>query len=71
MAKKATTLKDKKALGALDVIGLTKELHTTSKELYVLRMKLTANELKQPHLIRAHRKQIARLNTLITQSSNA
>jgi ribosomal protein L29 len=67
MAKKATALKDLKALRALDAAGLQKELTATEKELYILRMKHVANELKQPHLMAAHKKQIARISTLLNE----
>lgn len=71
MAKKATALKDLKALRALDTAGLQKELTTTEKELYILRMKHVANELKQPHLLAAHKRQIARIQTLLTEATAA
>jgi len=57
--------KDNKALAQLDAEGLKKELLTAQKELYVLRMKHVANELKQTHLLRANRAYIARLNTYV------
>ena len=68
MAKKTNTLKDLKALYALDVDGLKRELTTAQKELYILRMKHVANELKQPHLLRTYKKQVARIQTLVIQS---
>jgi len=68
MAKKATALKDIKALRALDAAGLQKELTATEKELFVLQMKQVAGELKQSHLIASHRRQIARIKTLQSES---
>jgi len=67
MPKKATTFKDLKSLRALDLGSLQKELSVTQKELYVFRMTQSANELKQSHLIRIHSRQIARIQTLITE----
>lgn len=58
-------LKDNKALAALDKEALVKELKSAQKELYVLRMKHIANELKQSHLLKAHKSYVARLNTYI------
>lgn len=71
MAKKATALKDLKALRALDAAGLQKELAATEKELFVLQMKLVAGELKQSHLIASHRKQIARIQTIQSEAAAA
>jgi large subunit ribosomal protein L29 len=71
MAKKATALKDLKALRALDTAGLQKELTATEKELFVLQMKQVAGELKQSHLIASHRRQIARIKTLLTETAAA
>ena len=58
-------LKDNKALIQLDAQALRKELFEAQKEYYVLRMKHVANELKQTHLLRAHKSYIARLNTYL------
>ena len=71
MAKKAATFKDLKSLRALDLPTLQKELSSSQKELYVLRMKLATNELKQTHLVRVHTRQIARIQTIIAELANA
>lgn len=65
MAKKTTELKDMQALNQLDNEWLKKELDKAKKELFVLKMKKVANELKQTHLLKLYRKYIARLSTLI------
>ena len=58
-------LKDNKALAQLDAEALNKELRKAQEELYVYKMKHLANELKQSHLITAHKAYIARLNTYL------
>ncbi|EKD66485.1 MAG: hypothetical protein ACD_49C00038G0019 [uncultured bacterium (gcode 4)] len=65
MKKTATDIKDISALNQLDKEGLNKELLKAKKEMFILKMKHFANELKQTHLIKAYRKYIARLNTFI------
>lgn len=57
--------KDNNALAQLDVEALKKELKAAQIELYVLRMKHIANELKQTHLLKPKRAYIARINTYI------
>ncbi|MBS9784029.1 50S ribosomal protein L29, partial [Candidatus Gracilibacteria bacterium] len=44
------------------------ELENTQKELFVLKMKKTLGELKQTHLIKEHKKYIARLSTFLTSA---
>jgi len=58
-------LKDNNALAQLDAEALKKELSKAQAEYYVLRMKHIANELKQTHLLKAHKSYIARLNTYL------
>lgn len=65
MKKKAAATKDLQALRSLAGDDLRKELEKARKELYLLSMKHQANELKQPHLLKAARKQIAQLEMLI------
>ena len=60
-----TGLKDNKALTQLDEQALKKELSKAQSEYFVLRMKQVANELKQTHLLKAHKSYIARLNTYL------
>ncbi|MDD2566193.1 MAG: 50S ribosomal protein L29 [Candidatus Gracilibacteria bacterium] len=60
-----TGLKDNRALAQLDIDALQKELRKAQIEYYVLRMKHVANELKQTHLLKAHKSYIARLNTYL------
>ncbi len=61
-------LKDNKKLAALDAAWLAKELKEARQELYVLKMKHIANELKQTHLIKAHKTYIARLETYLNNN---
>ena len=58
-------LKDNKALAQLDAQALAKELKTAQEELYVLKMKQIANELKETHKLKAHRAYIARIKTYL------
>lgn len=62
------SLKDNKALAALDAAWLAKELKKASEELYVLKMKHIANELKETHLLKAHKSYIARLKTYLNNN---
>ena len=62
-------LKDLKLLDISKLQGLSKdklkkELVRSEKNLFILRMKKQAGELKQTHLITFLRKYIARINTL-------
>lgn len=61
-------LKDNRALIQLDEDALKKELSKANQELYILKMKFLANELKQTHLLKAHKSYIARLNTYLNQN---
>jgi ribosomal protein L29 len=58
-------LKENKALVLLDAEGLRKELSKAEQELYVLKMKHIANELKETHLLKAHKSYVARISTYI------
>ena len=66
MKKTESSIKDLSALNQLDNEWLKQELNKAKKELFVLRMKNFANELKQTHLIKMYRKYIARLNTFLS-----
>lgn len=55
-------------LKALDKSQLLAELAQAQKELFVLTMKKDLGELKQTHLIRAIRKDIARISTFLSSS---
>lgn len=55
-------------LKALDKAQLLAELAKAQKELFVLNMKKDLGELKQTHLIRATRKEIARISTFLSSS---
>jgi ribosomal protein L29 len=61
-AKKSTPEKNIKSL---DRTELTNEIRSTQKELYTLVMKHALGELKQPHLIRKARRNIAQLSTAL------
>ncbi|MBB1554554.1 50S ribosomal protein L29 [Candidatus Gracilibacteria bacterium GN02-873] len=70
MAKtqKATSNKRVDELKALEKSQLLAELAKAQKELFVLTMKKDLGELKQTHLIRAMRKDIARISTFLSSS---
>ncbi len=70
MAKtqKATSNKRVDELKALEKPQLLAELAKAQKELFVLTMKKDLGELKQTHLIRAMRKDIARISTFLSSS---
>ncbi len=65
-AKKSTEKKDVKSL---DRTELMNEIRSTQKELYTLTMKHSLGELKQPHLIRKARKNVAQLSTALNSLS--
>ena len=72
MAKKKTSsseFKDLKALKAMDRSDLTAELTDARKALFVLTMKKDLGELKQTHLMRAHRKYIAQISTFLSTAA--
>jgi ribosomal protein L29 len=66
---KKTTTQEKRNLTTLDVTELNKELLTARKEHFSLSMKHSLGELKQPHLLRISRKNIAQLSTAISSLS--
>ena len=70
MAKtqKVTSNKRVDELKALEKSQLLAELAKAQKELFVLTMKKDLGELKQTHLIRAMRKDIARISTFLSSS---
>lgn len=69
MKKKTSSIvKDNVSLSQLDNDALKKELNTAKKELFLLKMKHFANELKETHLIKLYRKYIARLNTFLAKN---
>lgn len=65
-AKKST---EKKDIKSLDRSELLNEIRSTQKELYTLGMKHSLGELKQPHLIRKARRNIAQLSTALNSLS--
>lgn len=65
MAKAKKTTSEVKNFSTLDRAELTKELASSRKELFALEMKHSLGELKQPHLIRASRRNIARISTAL------
>ena len=66
--QKATSNKRVDELKALEKSQLLAELAKAQKELFVLTMKKDLGELKQTHLIRAMRKDIARISTFLSSS---
>lgn len=65
--KKQTQQKDIKALEAMDIAELTKEITKAEKELFLLNMKHRVNELKQSHALGAQKKYIAKLQMMKTR----
>ena len=57
-------LKDLAKLNELSEADLKQELASSSKNLYVLKMKKQLGEQTQPHLIKALRRYIARVKTI-------
>lgn len=55
-------------LKTLERAQLLAELAKAQKELFVLNMKKDLGELKQTHMIRAVRKDIARISTFLSSS---
>lgn len=66
---KDLNMKAQDALNALDVEKLVWEVKQSEKLLYTLRMKLAVGEQKQTHLIKALRRYIASLKTMIHAKS--
>lgn len=60
-------LKSLKDLEKLEIVDLRKELVSSNKRLFELKMKLELNELKQTHLIKPLRRYIAAINTIARQ----
>lgn len=69
MAKAKKITPEKKDFSALTVSELKSEIHTARKEHFSLSMKHSLGELKQPHLLRLSRKNIAQLSTALTSVS--
>lgn len=61
---KDLNLKDLAKLNDLNEVDLKKELTSSSKNLYVLKMKKQLGEQTQTHLIKALRRYIARIKTI-------
>lgn len=68
MAKAIKSTKTSKDFASLDKSELSKELTAERKELFTLRMKHSLGELKQPHLIRTARRNIAQISTALHSS---
>lgn len=60
-------LKTKKEVQELDEKALKAEYTEAEKKLYVLKMKLATDELKQTHLIKFLRRYVALLKTIANQ----
>ena len=69
MAKAKKTTQEKKDLTTLDEKELRSELQTARKEHFSLAMKHSTGELKQPHLLRIARKNVAKLSTALSSVS--
>jgi len=69
MAKAKKTTSEKKDFSALSASELKSEIHTARKEHFSLVMKHSLGELKQPHLLKASRKNIAQLSTALSSVS--
>lgn len=66
--KKTTSqeFKDLEVLESLEAGEIRKEIEGARKEFFILRMKHTMGELKQPHLLRKYRKYIAQASTFLS-----
>lgn len=64
---KELSLKDTKKISGMEKDALTKELKDSEKKLFSLKMKKSAGELKQTHLLKFLRRYIARLRTFLAQ----
>ena len=62
-------MKSKDALEKLAADKLVEEVKGAEKTLYTLNMKLAVGELKQTHLVKAMRRYIASLKTLLNKNS--
>ena len=62
-------IKSKLDLRKLELSDLNKELVLSKKKYFELKMKLSLNELKQPHLIKILRRNIAILKTIINEKN--
>ncbi len=69
MAKAKKTTSEVKSLTSLDSKELMTELTTARKAFFTLRMKHSLGELKQPHLVRKARKNIAQISTALNTVS--
>lgn len=69
MAKKTTENGKNAAIAKLDRAGLVKELNEARRELYLLKMKHVAGELKETHQMKLHRKRVARALTFLSNVS--
>ncbi len=63
-------MKSADALSKLSADKLTGEVKGAEKVLYTLRMKLAMGEQKQTHLVKAMRRYIASLKTLLNQKKS-
>jgi len=61
---KELKLKSSKDIAALKEADLRKEIQTSEKKLFEMKMKKELNELKQTHLIKPVRRYIAALKTV-------
>lgn len=69
-AKKTSTaeVKNMNSLLEMDQATLRTELSVARKSLFVLQMKHQLGELKQPHLLKGHRRYIAQISTALTRA---
>lgn len=65
---KDLNMKSSEALKKLSAEKLTEEVKGAEKLLYTLNMKLAVGELKQTHLMKALRRYIASLKTLLSSA---
>ncbi len=63
-------MKSSDALKKLTAEKLKEEIKTAEKMLFTMRMKLTVGELKQTHLMKAMRRYVASLKTLLNGVKN-
>ncbi len=60
-----------KEIRELSPAEITTKLRNVRDELLQLRLRKNTGQVEKPHLLRAYRKDIARLETILTEKKNA
>lgn len=54
-------------LRKLEIADLEKEISSSSKELFKLKLDISSGQEKRGHLVNSHKKYLARIKTIITE----